>query len=162
MGVGVGVHSCVSATPPATSSVPIMHVMHIFPSHRHPSCSHEPCISCCPLPLRPAPPPPVAPRYYRLTWCVQALAGLAAASLVEDRCGVAQLSTPGLGGVLGALLGLAAGLGAYNKRVVSQQQGEGGKGGRALHMESCAALCAACEACISCWVPAKYTSSTLC
>jgi len=43
-------------------------------------------------------------RYYRLSWCLRALAGMTASSLSIDTFGVAQLSSPGLGDAAVGLL----------------------------------------------------------
>ena len=53
--------------------------------------------------------------YQRAALAVRALAGLAVTSLSEDRFGVLQLSTPGLGDVAATLLAALAGLHQFGR-----------------------------------------------
>eukprot|EP00882_Tetradesmus_deserticola_P023706 GHRQ01025812.1.p1 GENE.GHRQ01025812.1~~GHRQ01025812.1.p1 ORF type:complete len:352 (+),score=189.39 GHRQ01025812.1:92-1147(+) len=52
-------------------------------------------------------------RYCRLVWCMRSLSGLAADAFTADRYGVLHFSSPGLGDVLAAQLGVVAVLTAF-------------------------------------------------
>jgi hypothetical protein len=58
-------------------------------------------------------------RYCRLVCCMRALSGLAAAAFTADRYGVLHFSSPGLGDVLAAQLGVVAVLSAFIRHSVS-------------------------------------------
>lgn len=60
-------------------------------------------------------------RYYRLSWCMRAVSGLAAAALAGDRYGVLHFSSPGLADVLLTQLAVVAVLQAFLKHSVSRQ-----------------------------------------
>jgi hypothetical protein len=80
-------------------------------------------------------------RYCRLVWCMRSLSGLAAAAFTADRYGVLHFSSPGLGDVLAAQLGVVAVLSAFIRHSVS-----GGRG-YALWL-GCSAQCLMAAACM--------------